>query len=70
MADYYELLGVSRNSDTQQIRKAYRTKARKYHPDLNKGDRDAEDYFKKINEAYEVLSDDKKRRGEGEWRQN
>lgn len=62
MADYYELLGVSRNSDTQQIRKAYRTKARKYHPDLNKGDRDAEDYFKKINEAYEVLSDDKKRR--------
>ena len=62
MADYYELLGVSRDSNTQEIRKAYRTMARKYHPDLNKGDRKAENYFKKINEAYEVLSDDDKRR--------
>ena len=62
VADYYELLGVSRDSNTQDIRKAYRTMARKYHPDLNKGDRKAENYFKKINEAYEVLSDDKKRR--------
>jgi molecular chaperone DnaJ len=59
--DYYELLGVSRKAPVKEIRGAYRKLARKYHPDLNPGDKSAEEKFKQIQEAYEVLSDTKKR---------
>jgi molecular chaperone DnaJ len=59
--DYYELLGVSRKASVKDIRAAYRKLARKYHPDLNPGDKSAEEKFKQIQEAYEVLSDTKKR---------
>ncbi len=59
--DYYELLGVPRKSSVKDIRAAYRKLARKYHPDLNPGDKSAEEKFKQIQEAYEVLSDSKKR---------
>lgn len=60
--DYYERLGVSRSADSEEIRKAYRKLARKYHPDLNPGDKAAEDRFKKVQEAYDILSDDNKRK--------
>src|SRR5580693_2069112 len=59
--DYYELLGVARSAAVKDIRAAYRKLARKYHPDLNPGDKSAEEKFKQIQEAYEVLSDTKKR---------
>jgi molecular chaperone DnaJ len=59
--DYYELLGVPRKSTVKEIRGAYRKLARKYHPDLNPGDKSAEEKFKQIQEAYDVLSDAKKR---------
>jgi molecular chaperone DnaJ len=59
--DYYEVLGVRRNASVKDIRQAYRKLARKYHPDLNPGDKSAEEKFKQIQEAYEVLSDPKKR---------
>ncbi len=59
--DYYELLGVPRRAPLKDIRQAYRKLARKYHPDLNPGDKSAEEKFKQIQEAYEVLSDSKKR---------
>src|SRR5690348_10467007 len=59
--DYYEVLGVARDAKPDEIRKSYRKLARKYHPDLNPGDKAAEDRFKKVQEAYDVLSDAKKR---------
>src|SRR3954470_2019408 len=59
--DYYELLGVPRKAGQKDIRQAYRKLARKYHPDLNPGDKSAEEKFKQIQEAYDVLSDAKKR---------
>jgi molecular chaperone DnaJ len=59
--DYYELLSVPRKASVKDIRAAYRKLARKYHPDLNPGDKSAEEKFKQIQEAYEVLSDTKKR---------
>lgn len=59
--DYYELLGVPRKAPVKEIRAAYRKLARKYHPDLNPGDKSSEEKFKQIQEAYEVLSDTKKR---------
>lgn len=60
--DYYEMLGVSRNSDADEIKKAYRKLAVKFHPDKNKGDKAAEEKFKSINEAYGVLSDSEKKK--------
>ncbi|MGQ9627613.1 MAG: DnaJ C-terminal domain-containing protein [Anaerolineae bacterium] len=60
--DYYKILGVSRNATEKEIKQAYRRLARKYHPDVNPGDKAGEEKFKEINEAYEVLSDPEKRR--------
>ncbi|MBQ3791893.1 MAG: molecular chaperone DnaJ [Clostridia bacterium] len=59
--DYYEVLGVDRKADAASIKKAYFTLAKKYHPDVNPGDAEAEKKFKEVNEAYAVLSDDEKR---------
>jgi len=59
--DYYQALGVERSADGEEIRKAYRKLARKHHPDLNPGDKAAEERFKKVQEAYDVLSDPKKK---------
>lgn len=61
MADYYEILEIARNATPEEIKKAYRQKAIKFHPDKNPGDAEAEKRFKEISEAYEVLSDEKKR---------
>ena len=59
--DYYKTLGVKRAATQEEIRKAYRRLARKYHPDLNPGDKSSEEKFKQLSEAYDVLSDPKKR---------
>ncbi len=59
--DYYKILGVDKTADLKEIKSAYRKLARKYHPDVNPGDKSAEEKFKDISEAYEVLSDTKKR---------
>ena len=61
MSDYYSLLGVSRDADTGEIKKAYRKLALEYHPDRNKGSKDAEERFKEVTQAYEVLGDSEKR---------
>ena len=71
--DYYKTLGVKKNASADEIKKAYRKLARKHHPDVNQGDKAAEEKFKDINEAYEVLSDEDKRvkydRFGAEWQQ-
>ncbi len=59
--DYYEMLGISKGAPAEDIKKAYRKLAMKYHPDRNQSDKDAEKKFKEINEAYEILKDDQKR---------
>lgn len=60
--DYYEVLGVNKKADSQEIKKAYRKLAKKYHPDTNPGDTKAEQLFKEVTEAYNVLSDEEKRK--------
>src|SRR5579863_1014435 len=60
--DYYEILGVKKSASAEEIRKAFRKLARKYHPDVNPGDKSAEEKFKALSEANDVLSDPKKRK--------
>ena len=60
--DYYEVLGLSKGADTSSIKKAYRKLAKKYHPDTNQGDKQAEKKFKEVTEAYTVLSDPEKKK--------
>jgi molecular chaperone DnaJ len=60
-ADYYELLGVSRDADAEELKRAFRKQAMKFHPDRNPGDEEAEKRFKEVGEAYEVLKDEQKR---------
>src|SRR5215212_6006043 len=67
--DYYAALGVSPNARDQEIKQAYRTLARRHHPDVNPGDKAAEDRFKEVNEAYQALSDPERRRKYDEMRQ-
>ena len=59
--DYYNILGVNRDANEREIKQAYRRLARRYHPDVNPGDKSAEAKFKEINGAYEILSDKEKR---------
>ncbi len=60
--DYYKILGVGKNATDEEIKKAYRKLARKYHPDRNQGDRQAEERFKEVSQAHDVLSDADKRK--------
>ena len=60
--DYYEILGINKNADAATIKKAYRKLAKKYHPDTNQGNKEAEICFKEVNEAYDVLSDPEKKK--------
>ena len=60
--DYYKILEVERTATTEEIDKSYKKLARKYHPDLNQGDSKAEEKFKEVNEAHEVLKDPQKRK--------
>ena len=60
--DYYELLGLAKGADPSAIKKAYRKLAKKYHPDTNPGDKEAEKKFKEITEAYNILSDPEKKK--------
>ena len=66
--DYYKTLGVAEGASADEIKKSYRKLARKYHPDANKGDSKAEERFKEISEAYNVLSDEKRRKEYDETR--
>ncbi|HEY0190376.1 MAG TPA: DnaJ domain-containing protein, partial [Kofleriaceae bacterium] len=66
-ANLYDTLGVKKDASAEEIRKAYRKLARKHHPDVNPGNRAAEDKFKAMSTAYEVLSDEKKRRDYDEF---
>ena len=70
MADYYAELGIGRDAGEKEVRGAFRRLARQYHPDLNPGDERAEERFKRVNEAYEVLSDDEKRKAYDKYGDN
>ncbi len=60
--DYYEVLGINRSADEKEIKHAYRKLAKQYHPDTNQGNTQAAEKFKEVNEAYDVLGDEKKRK--------
>jgi len=70
VSDYYSILGISKNAGAEDIKKAYRKLAVKYHPDKNAGNKEAEEKFKQINEAYEVLSDPEKKKKYDKYGEN